>query len=77
MNKKADEDGLAIQNGLLYAISKFAQQNGKLDILINNAGGGARNSALSLRMQDVKVIDGVLNTNLRGSLLCAKYSLQP
>ncbi|MBN2922527.1 MAG: SDR family oxidoreductase [Lactobacillus sp.] len=56
------------------AISKFAQQNGKLDILINNAGGGARNSALSLRMQDVKVIDGVLNTNLRGSLLCAKYA---
>lgn len=54
------------------AIERFAKENGHLDILINNAGGGNREAALPLREQSIAAIDSVLNTNLRGSILCAR-----
>lgn len=59
------------------AFQKVIEVEGKIDILINCAGGGARNKAKRLFEQDVEVIDDVLNGNLRGSILCAKEVAKP
>lgn len=61
-------DSESIENEFDSVIRK----EGKVDILINCAGGGARDRAKFLVEQDVDVIDEVLNTNLRGSILCAR-----
>ena len=58
------------------AIDKFAEYYGHLDILVNNAGGGNRESSVPLREQSIVSIDSVLNTNLRGSILCARVASQ-
>lgn len=52
----------------------FATEN--LDILINCAGGGARDKMSSLDQQSVEVIDNILNTNLRGTMLCTRKAAQ-
>lgn len=54
------------------AFEKVRTESGKIDILVNCAGGGARERALPLYQQDVSVIDEILVTNLRGSILCAR-----
>lgn len=55
------------------------QNNGHIDILINSAGGSARDHARKVAEQSVEVIDDVLNINLRGAMLCcravAKYMI--
>lgn len=51
-------------------------ENEKLDILINCAGGGAREKASSLDKLPIEVIDDILNTNLRGTILCSRKALQ-
>lgn len=56
------------------AIENFSKQTGHLDILVNNAGGGNRLSSLPLRDQSIASIDSVLNTNLRGSILCSRIA---
>lgn len=48
------------------------ENNGSIDILINSAGGSARDKANTIANQDIDVIDNVLNINLRGAMLCAK-----
>lgn len=65
-------DDIAIDN----EIDRFVKQAGRLDALINNAGGGARSESKFFWEQDVKVIDRVLNTNLRGSMICARKAAQ-
>ena len=58
------------------AITCFAQKNnGRIDALVNNAGGGERNRKAVLDELPTKVITEVLDTNLLGSMLCAKYVL--
>ena len=52
---------------------QIVKQWGKIDILVNNAG--IVRDALLLRMPD-EVWDEVINTNLRGAYLCAKYALR-
>lgn len=50
--------------------------NGKhhhIDILVNCAGGSARAQSKELTDQSMDVIDTVLNSNLRGTILCCKY----
>lgn len=49
---------------------------GKIDILINNAGGSARSKNNKIIDQDVEVIDNILNVNLRGTILCCKEALK-
>ena len=49
-------------------IEKF----GKIDILINNAGGSARADKNYNYMQDIKVIKEVLDVNLFGTMLCTR-----
>lgn len=56
------------------AITDFTQQVGHLDIFINNAGGGNREVAKPLRDQSIEAVERVLDTNLRGSMLCARIA---
>ena len=49
-------------------IEKF----GKIDILINNAGGSARAGKNYNYLQDIKVIKEVLDVNLFGTMLCTR-----
>nr|WP_296928292.1 SDR family oxidoreductase [uncultured Marvinbryantia sp.] len=56
------------------AFSSIIQQEGRIDILVNCAGGGARERARPLYDQEVDVIDEILQTNLRGSILCARMA---
>lgn len=50
----------------------FASLSGRLDILVNCAGGSARQRSAQLMEQDCGVIDEMLSVNLRGSLLCSR-----
>lgn len=45
---------------------------GRIDIVVNNAGGSAREKHNKIVNQDVDVIDSILDINLRGSILCCK-----
>ena len=59
--------------------SKFKQifnDYGRIDILINNAGGSARERANTIEKQSVDVIDELLDVNLRGTMLCSKEVIQ-
>ena len=49
-----------------------AENNGHIDILVNSAGGSARDHARKVAEQSVEVIDSVLNINLRGAMLCSR-----
>lgn len=49
-----------------------AENNGHIDILVNSAGGSARNHARKVAEQSIEVIDNVLNINLRGAMLCSR-----
>ena len=55
------------------AIEDFISQYGKIDILINNAGGSARKDSKAFIDQEIEVIDSVLSANLRGTMLISKY----
>lgn len=64
-------DGAAIRD----TFAKIAAENeGHIDILVNSAGGSARDESSDIVNQKEEVIDSVLNINLRGAMLCAKYA---
>lgn len=48
--------------------------NGHIDILINSAGGSARENANKIVDQDVEIIDSLLDVNLRGAMVCSKFA---
>lgn len=50
----------------------FPNENSRLDIQVNCAGGGAREKADYLYREPVETLDRVLNENLRGSMLCSR-----
>lgn len=54
------------------ARNKVVKEQGKIDILINCAGGSTRNRCANLVDQDIEMIDFMLDTNLRGSMLCTR-----
>lgn len=59
------------------AIFAFAKAKGRLDVLINNAGGqpGRVGSYTEhLYEQDIEQIDLVLDTNLRGTIMCTRVA---
>ena len=62
-------DNKAIENTFQSIADK---NNGRIDILVNSAGGSARDHARIVAEQSVEVIDNVLNINLRGAILCSK-----
>lgn len=45
---------------------------GKIDILVNCAGGSTRDNCANLVDQSVEMIDMMIESNLRGSMLCTK-----
>lgn len=49
---------------------------GRLDILVCCAGGSSREAMTSLNNQSIKVIDEILNINLRGAILCTRKAAQ-
>lgn len=55
-------------------VSKTVSDFGKLDFFVNVAGGGARDKMSGIDEQDIDVIDTVINTNLKGTLMCCKYA---
>lgn len=58
------------------SIKAFAAScNGLIYGLVNNAGGGERKRKAVLWELPTEVIDEVIDTNLRGSMLCAKYAI--
>lgn len=50
------------------------ENNGHIDVLINSAGGSARENANNVISQSVDVIDNILNINLRGAMLCSRVA---
>lgn len=58
------------------AFKQIFDAEGRIDILVNCAGGSARKDMKPLVEQDMKVVDMVISSNLRGTLLCSKYSLK-
>ena len=54
------------------ALADVISQAGRVDILVNCAGGSTRNQCEFLIDQSVELIDEMLNTNLRGSILCTR-----
>lgn len=50
------------------------ENNGRIDILVNSAGGSARDKASDMVSQSVDVIDYILNVNLRGAMLCSRVA---
>ena len=54
------------------AVIKVIKEKGKVDILVNCAGGSTSNNCANLINQKIEMIDEMLNTNLRGSMLCTR-----
>ena len=54
------------------AVIKVLEEKGKVDILVNRAGGSTRNNCANLINQKIEMIDEMLNINLRGSMLCTR-----
>lgn len=57
------------------AMAEFADLHGRLDILINNAGGSSRDIILPLEAQDLSIVERIINLNLLGAIRCAKYAI--
>lgn len=82
-NNELVQEGVAIplnmdvtnQESIKIAIEYFVEKAGQIDVLINNAGGGARENSKPIYEQNVEIIDSVLNTNLRGTILCSKLAI--
>ncbi|MDY2942290.1 MAG: SDR family oxidoreductase [Paludibacteraceae bacterium] len=77
--RAAGKKALSVQLNVLDAdaiaatFQRIANENdGHIDILVNAAGGSARERANTMVEQKVEVIDEILNVNLRGAMLCAK-----
>ncbi|MBO9614834.1 MAG: glucose 1-dehydrogenase [Dyadobacter sp.] len=58
---------------IVRGIEQVKASFGRIDVLINNAGLGRTKSPFELSVEDW---DYVLNTNLRGSFLCAREAAQ-
>jgi len=65
-------DEQAINN----AFKMVLDENGKIDLLVCCAGGGARNEMHPLVEQSIEVIDSILSVNLRGAILCCREVLK-
>lgn len=53
-------------------VEKAAAWKGRIDVLVNNAGGGSGKSAALLFERDPADIDGLIQLNLNGMLYCCR-----
>lgn len=53
-------------------MKKVYERFGKIDILINNAGGGSGAGECNFLMRDPAAIENMIMTNLTGSLFCSR-----
>lgn len=74
-NGKAEVIELDVNNEkeIKKRVEDVIKRFGKIDILVNNAGGSSRDKSKTLVNQDIHIIDMVINSNLRGTLLCTKF----
>jgi 3-oxoacyl-[acyl-carrier protein] reductase len=56
------------------AVDAFALNHGRIDVLINNAGGGAREKKTVFENQTIEVIDSILDINLRGTIVVSRIA---
>ena len=63
-------------NSIEKSFENFTAKYGMIDILINNAGGSAREKSKDYSSQSFDTISEVLNTNLTGTMLCTHLALQ-
>jgi len=54
--------------------SDIVKKHGRVDILVNCAGGSARNQIANIHEQEIPVIDSILDINLRGAILCCRQA---
>ena len=72
INAKALKIDVTDEKSIENAASIIKKNEGKVDILVNCAGGSTRGNCADLIDQSIEMIDEMLNTNLRGSMLCAR-----
>lgn len=63
---------LADESDILTNFRKVFDDHGRLDILVNCAGGSARSSSAPIYELKTDIIDNVLDINLRGTILCSR-----
>jgi len=55
---------------------KVIAETGSIDVLVTSAGGSARERQSNIANQSASVIREVIDLNLTGTILCAKYAAQ-
>lgn len=60
------------QQSVESTVNSVMEKSGRIDILVNCAGGSTRGNCANLVDQSVEMIDEMLVTNLRGSMLCTR-----
>lgn len=60
------------ENSIENAVKKVIIEEEHVDVLVNCAGGSTRSKCADLIDQDIELIDEMLTTNLRGSMLCTR-----
>lgn len=65
---------VSVEKEIEEAVKKIVDAQGKVDILINNAGVTADNLLMRMKSEDW---DNVVGTNLRGTILCTKAACRP
>lgn len=55
------------------AVETIISQYGKIDVLVNCAGGSARDGWNYVYNQTKETIDNIIDTNLKGTILCSKW----
>lgn len=72
INAKILKINVTDEKSIESAAKKVKKNEGKVNILVNCAGGSTRGNCADLIDQSVEMIDEMLNTNLRGSMLCTR-----
>ena len=58
--------------GIESVVAQIIERHGRLDILVNAAGGSARERASNVHGSRAEVVDEVLDINLRGMIHCCR-----